>query len=381
MKLIINCTNLNVGGGLQVAVSFLNEIRKFDISGDEFHVLLSKEVDELIDSGAFGDNCFFYKFKESPAYLMTRSKVVRHMRSLENKIQPDVVFSIFGPSYWRPSSPHLMGVAVGWCYNFDSIAWKSLSLLAWIRMRVKVAYRNYYLRRDADNYVVETSQVKENFRRYVGVSEEDIDVVSNTVSAIYVDEGARDPDSSRDGVFRIFVLSANYIHKNISIIKSIIPILKCRLKRFEFVVTLTDQDYNGLFRSYTQYVKNVGVLKPDECISWYQRTDVLFLPTLLESFTATYIESMAMHRPVVTTDLNFAHALCGDAALYYSALSPEDAADKLFQVYKDEQLYDHLVSLGLQRLQLYPTAEERALSYLDLCRKCVVEDVLNRCAV
>lgn len=377
MKLIINCTNLNVGGGLQVAVSFLNEIRQLDGGADEFYIFLSKEVNDLIDSGGYGDNFFCYKFKESPARLTTRGKVVRLMNRWETKIQPNVVFSIFGPSCWRPKSPHLMGVAVGWCYNFDSIAWKLLSVLASIRMRAKVVYRNHYLRRDADTYVVETPQVKENFRRYVGVSEEIIDVVSNTVSARYMQGDTKDPVSVKDGVYRIFVLSANYIHKNLNIIKSVIPLMKGRIESFEFIVTLPDQEYCDLFSSHTQYVKNAGVLKPDECVRWYQRADVLFLPTLLESFTATYLESMAMRRPVVTTDLSFAHALCGDAALYFSALSPEDAADKLFQVYKDEQLYDHLVSLGLERLQLYPTAKERALNYLNLCRKCVVDDFSN----
>ena len=63
-----------------------------------------------------------------------------------------------------------------------------------------------------------------------------------------------------------------------------------------------------------------------ECPSLYEQADVMFQPTLLECFSATYPEAMKMQRPIVTTDIEFAHGLCGPAAHYYSPLSAEDAA-------------------------------------------------------
>ncbi len=45
----------------------------------------------------------------------------------------------------------------------------------------------------------------------------------------------------------------------------------------------------------------------------YQTCDFLLLPTILETFSGTYPEAMAMGLPIITTDLDFAHEICQDA--------------------------------------------------------------------
>ncbi|TMA95299.1 MAG: glycosyltransferase family 4 protein, partial [Deltaproteobacteria bacterium] len=62
---------------------------------------------------------------------------------------------------------------------------------------------------------------------------------------------------------------------------------------------------------------------------WFDRTDALFLPTLLESFSLTYLEAAARGRPVVTSDRDFARHACGDAGYYADPENPRDIADRL----------------------------------------------------
>jgi hypothetical protein len=43
---------------------------------------------------------------------------------------------------------------------------------------------------------------------------------------------------------------------------------------------------------------------------WYKATQALLLPTLLESFSGTYIEAMHFERPIFTSNLDFAKEVC-----------------------------------------------------------------------
>ena len=91
----------------------------------------------------------------------------------------------------------------------------------------------------------------------------------------------------------------------------------------------------------------------------YADSHIVFMPTLLETFSATYPEAMAMQRPIVTTDLDFAHDICKSAAVYYSPLSAEDAAEKILRVIEDAGLRQQLISEGAKVLSALPSPQEK----------------------
>ena len=75
-----------------------------------------------------------------------------------------------------------------------------------------------------------------------------------------------------------------------------------------------------------------------------------------------------MKRPIITTDLDFAHDICGDAALYYNPLDAVDAASKIARLTADEGLRSRLINEGSNRLKMFasPTERyERLVSYLE----------------
>ena len=67
----------------------------------------------------------------------------------------------------------------------------------------------------------------------------------------------------------------------------------------------------------------------ENCPKLYNQADAMFLPTLLETFSASYPEAMKMERPILTSDLDFAKDICGDAALYFNPLDSYDIANKI----------------------------------------------------
>ncbi|MEA4828960.1 MAG: hypothetical protein VB121_03025, partial [Enterococcus thailandicus] len=64
MKIIINTSNLDKGGGIQVAYSFINECVKF--TDNEYHVFLCAKLTKQIDIDAFDSNFHFYTILNQP---------------------------------------------------------------------------------------------------------------------------------------------------------------------------------------------------------------------------------------------------------------------------------------------------------------------------
>jgi glycosyltransferase involved in cell wall biosynthesis len=82
----------------------------------------------------------------------------------------------------------------------------------------------------------------------------------------------------------------------------------------------------------------------------------LILPTLLESFTATYLEAMKFDCPVLTSDLDFAREVCGDAAIYFDPWNVDDMCEAVVRLRDEPALQQQLRWQGRERLsQMFPS--------------------------
>ncbi len=118
-----------------------------------------------------------------------------------------------------------------------------------------------------------------------------------------------------------------------------------------------------------EHFVNVGPVPIVQGPAMFRTCDVLLLPTLLETFSGTYPEAMAMGLPIVTSDLDFARDTCGDAALYYPAHDAGAAALVLQRLLDDSNLWDGLISSEKKRLQIFPKPAERKEMYFTEVRK------------
>ena len=103
----------------------------------------------------------------------------------------------------------------------------------------------------------------------------------------------------------------------------------------------------------------LGPVKINQCPYLYEQCDVMFLPTLLECFSANYAEAMRMRKAILTSNLEFAKTLCGDSALYFDPSSPKNIGDVIYQLSSDNNLKRKLVDNGLNQLSLFDNYEER----------------------
>jgi glycosyltransferase involved in cell wall biosynthesis len=72
---------------------------------------------------------------------------------------------------------------------------------------------------------------------------------------------------------------------------------------------------------------------------------------LLESFSGTYLEAMHFERPILTSDLDFAHDICGDAAEFFDPWQPASIKDAIVRLREDEASRKDLVAQGQVRLR------------------------------
>jgi len=369
MKVLINTSNLNVGGGTQqTPLSFINELPLIQ-SEHEYHVLLSDSLNKQIDRKVFPKNFSFYLIKESPASLKSRKKIVSQLNKIENIVKPDVVFTLFSPAYWRPKAIHVIGFALGWITNPDSIAFDVLDFKQKIIRRLDSIYKSYFIKRDADYYIVETDDVKEKLFRVLEISKDNIIVVGNTYSSYFDEVPYRSFQLPKKDAneFRFVTIAHNYPHKNIKCIKQVLPYLRGQNINYKFFITISDESYSDLFAGDEDFVINLGPVAPWHCPSIYDQADAVFLPTLLESFTASYPEAMKMQKPIITSDLSFAHSICQDSALYFDSNNSQDIANKIIQISLDSDLRNRLILNGLRRLNTFETAQSRARKWIEIC--------------
>lgn len=368
MKLIINTTNLTPGGGVQVASSFIRECIRHP--ENQYFVFMTEVVNSQINQMQFPENFKFYLFDQYPGPL--KFAVKRKLSLLEREIKPDVVFTVFGPAYWKPDSTHLVGFAIPHLVYLDSPFFSIIPLWLKLFWRFKIIMKKFYFRREGNYFHVETEDVRDRLANFLGVSTDRVFTVSNTASA-YFDQQIN-PDKFKQLTdirhFKMLFLSAYYTHKNFELLNKLIPALKNKgFDNFRFVLTLPEETFLNLFdEEIRQHLINTGPVKMEDCPALYKATDALFLPTLLECFSANYPEAMKSGRPVLTSDAGFSRSVCRDAALYFDPLNPEDAATAILTLYRDKSVMETLVENGHKRMADFPDAAKKADQLLEILK-------------
>lgn len=373
MRIIVNCSNLISTGPVQVAVSFLNECKSH--TENTYLVFLSPRMVECINIDEYPDSFYFKIIYNHPAYGFGGMYSVSLMKKYENSFKPDCVFSVFGPSIWKPTVPHLQGFAYGYYIYTDSPVYKLMPLREKVKRYIMKKAHIYHLKRDGAYFVCETEDVSMRLKDLLRIEPRNVFTVTNTYNHYFhlFKPSSKQllPDRTLEE-YRMLLLSTAYPHKNLGILNEIIAFFEEQNigRNISFVVTISPQDYNKVFKENVRHkIFNVGPVKPEDCPQLYFETDSIFAPTLLECFSANYPEAMVMRKPIVTTDLSFARTICGDAALYFSPLDAKDAALKIVAVAEKNEIREELIKNGLQRLTLFDSASQRASKYLEICRQ------------
>lgn len=367
MKILINCSNLKVGGGLQVAHSFLHEIKTN--TAHQFIVILSDFLKYQINQPEFPDNFKFFHYSIKPSALKAITGNDKFLSEIEDKYEPDAVFSVFGPTYWQPKAKHVCGFARPDYIFKDSPFFKQVSWFYKLKLQLMEFFHMYDIRNNNEILITENKIVSDILALKVT---QPIFTVSNYYNQVFDDKKAwvkKHHLFEDDETINLLTISANYPHKNLAIIKKVIPVLRSNFPelKFKFILTLAREEFgiaeNDPLNENIQFLGKVAI---NQCPDLYSQSNFLFLPTLLECFSASYCEAMVMQKPILTSDLPFAKSICGEAAYYFNPLDENEIANAIVHLYLDKKVQQDLINKGLQQLKTFDTAKERAAKYLNI---------------
>ncbi len=366
MKIIIDNSNLFAGGGLQVAVSFLNDLKEIETEYI-FCVVQSPNSAKVIDKSTFPKNFFFYDISEN----LSKAQKIKQVKKIENEEKPNCIFTTFGPSYHKSNFPKIVGFAFGQMIYPESPFYKKMSFLERLKYKGIIFLKKTMFLKNSDALIFETDDAKVKFDQLTN-HKKSLFTVSNTLNSIFNRRNDWKEFNVKKSKYDILCLTINYPHKNIEIIPRVIDeILKVNASLdFKFHISLKKEDlcFGDKYDAYINYFGRVGL---EELPSLYSQMDALFMPSLLETFSTTYLEAMFMKIPIVASDMSFARDICADAALFCSPLNAKEYAEKLLLVHSDTLLRNDLIQKGSENLKRFGTSMDRTKKYLEIIKQTI----------
>lgn len=365
MKVLIDCVPLTVGGGVQVAIGILAGLaRQRPV---EWTAVVPRTVWLELPKALAADRRIVAVNRRSQA---DRAWLTPRLHRIERAADPDVVFTVFGPPFFRPRARHLVGFALPHLIYDREAGMPAGGVMD----TVGDAVRRMLLRR-ADHLVVETETARRRLAHRLDIDRARISVIPNSPNPLLERRGERRGRPA----FTILIPSVYYWHKNLEIVPQVAAALRRLSPAFDFRFTFTLPEAEAPWQRILGAARALGVadrlttlgpVRIEALAQAYGEARAVYLPTLREISTAVYPESFFFRRPLVTSDADFAHELCGEAALFVPPRDAEATARLLLALGRSDDLCARLVAAGERRLATaYPTAEEKFRLQLELMRQ------------
>lgn len=357
MKFLLICRNLRVAGGRVVGINFIKSLK--DCAPDHKFLILAPpnvgyEELELPE----GSRMMFYEGGSNPIRQWKYDTIV--LPKIAQKYEPDVVFAMGNIGLVNPPCPqallfhrpHLVYPSIH--YSRET---KKARFLDWFyKRRVKSCLKKTKL------VFCQTDVVKSRFNSTFNFPLDKIEIMPNAVSTFVQTETEKvDKPSVFSGSshFNLFYLTRFYAHKNLEILLELFRNHTEELKNVRCILTINSgqhpnaSDFLNKIRFYglEKQILNVGPLNQDELAGYFCHADALLFPTLMESFSGTYLEAMHFGLPILTSDLDFAQYTCDNAAIYFDPWDPADLAAKITLLRTNPDLSNKLIRNGKKRIE------------------------------
>lgn len=374
MNILINATILTLGGGTQVGDSIIRQLPMYKMHN--FVVVYPNQMIDTAEHVKKFDNISVVHYNMPKYYLGLVTGRNKFLDDLVNINHIDAVITIFGPSRWTPKVFHLCGIARPHLAIKDSPYWDMLSLSQLIKSKIYYKFVAHSFKKCADAYFTENPYISASVQKLFPKAK--VHTITSYYNQIY-DFPEQWDRSIKLPEFRgitLLTIAANYPHKNLKIIAPTIHYLKKTHPDliFRFALTVNEGEIKNLDAEASKHVVFIGPVKINQCPYLYEQSDVMFLPTLMECFSACYAEAMFMERPILTSDLDFAHGLCSNAAAYFNPTSVEDLGEAIFKLSQNITLIENLVANGKVQIKNFDTYKDRVVKLIKIVEESAVRN-------
>lgn len=377
MKVVLNAiiAKKNGGGATQIVLNYLNatlndrEVDWYYIVSEEFTGILEGKIN--ISSGHW---LVLPRQPQVKTYLKARKDISSFLES----VKPDIVYSILAPSYFSFNFTEVMRCCNAWDVidrSDEAFSFLDHKTLRRFRLKTWLVRR---LMKKADYFITQTQVAKEGIVRVTGKAKENIAVIPNVLPRYYL---SVKPERKTNNSIDILYVASPAPHKNLELLPKVAHILKYdyKLENFRFLVTIPSKsegvsnqiNEEAKVLSVEENVVNVGGKPQKDLVDLYETSIVGFFPSVLETFSATLLEYMYFKLPIVSSDKPFNREVLGDAALFFKANDPKQAAAALHRVITNQKLREELAEKGGQQVQSYLDYDHHYNGTIDFFKKIV----------
>jgi len=288
-------------------------------------------------------------------FLFDRIMLPTYVRSTK----PDVIVSL-GSIGMRDPGPAQVILVQDPHFVYPSAHYGRMTVLQHLRYFVQRRQVRHCLGRVATVYGQTQTMLKRASHTFrTGASTKLLPkAISSNVSS-NLDDVSQPPEFAPfTSCFRLICLTRYYPHKNIERILQLFQRFKYKLKDVVVFITVAPDQHPGARRllrridqcGLSERIINIGPVEQRRIPSLFRHCHALLLPTLMESFSAAYLEAMALNLPVLTSDLDFAREICGEGALYFDPWSPESMMKAIIEIRKNADLRNRLIEAAQIKL-------------------------------
>lgn len=369
MRFLVQALGLTAGGGQELTLNLLSNLSLH--TEHEFVALLPEQREyAVLENGNLR-----LVFAAKPGGLFARDRILNQIvPTMCSQVGADALLCLgnFGPR--RAPCPTIVLVQNAYLAYRESVIERKLTL----REKLVVVYGRAFCRFTLPRMHVIAQT--ETMKRRLGQYRLDPDRVTVIPNAPFFPDGIPERTRKRDegDCFTFVDVTRYYAHKNLEVFLEAVPILlRLTPRSFRVLITISANQHPGARKFLKNLEKsglqrlliNVGPVPAARLQEIYSFADALAMPTLLESFSRTYLEAMHFGLPIVTSDRDFARERCQDAAVYFDPLDPESVAKAMAKVMEDAELRKRLVENGERILAKSPTWEEITARFVEVLER------------
>ncbi|MBN2569933.1 MAG: glycosyltransferase [Deltaproteobacteria bacterium] len=260
----------------------------------------------------------------------------------------------------------------------ESIVWKRMDMQSYLNRMIKMYFFKKYIR-EATTVIAQTRTMKEKLQSLYDLK--NIEIIPNAVSLENVGGGEPFDFNLPMEKTKLLYLTYYYSHKNIEVFLPLAKKIKALNLPYCIVVTIAPEQHKRAKtflntvkkESLDETIVNVGPVAMMRVPSLYAQTDALLMPTLLESFSGTYVEAMFHQKIILTSDLDFAKDVCGGAALYFDPVNSDSILDTVNVAFDGDAMRKSKIDEGKNRLSQMLTWKQAFDKYQNLLEKAVAD--------
>jgi glycosyltransferase involved in cell wall biosynthesis len=308
-----------------------------------------------------GSRRYIYKWGHSPVVRQWFERVT--LPKIIDAYNPDVIFGPGNIGLTKPKAPQAILIRIAYLFYdrkkyYPNATIKERMRLAALRNQVKTSLVN------GTNLVfVQTPVVRERVAAAFDYPITQIKVLRLPPPAdirFPSDDAVPSVFRSGENDFNILIMTPYMTHRNPDVL---IPLCRnyCRQLReqhIRFITTITSGEHRYAERflknisryGFEDIILNVGELSRSEVTKYLTNSQLLWLPTMIETLCFPFLEAMALGTSVMAPDLDFARYVCGNAAIFYDPWDIDSIFRDIMLVRENAALRKELVEKGKAQL-------------------------------